>query len=293
MQQTPAKAGQRLSVINIRKAVTILLVVGWAQILVCALAALLFFAHNRMATTFLLCLLLVLILFTNYIVMRRALAYLNAERALAEMEATLDSANDLNRKLRAQRHDFMNHLQVVYSLLELGENQEALSYMDRVYRDIQSVSKLLRTDNAAVNALLSAKAMDAEHRQVKMEFDIRSRVSNLPMEPWEFCGILGNIIDNAMDALEGADNPCVRVLLWEELGSFNFAVENNGPAIAEGIINRIFEPGFTTKGDNGQGLGLHIVQETLAQYGGAVQAVHNGAWTRFTGSVPLSSVAHA
>ena len=210
----PARTVQRLPIVNIRRAVTAMIVIGCAEILVCAALALMLLTFNRMASMVLVGLLLVLILIANYVLMRRALTYLNAERGLAEIEATLTSATDLNRKLRAQRHDFMNHLQVVYSLIELGEHQEALAYMDRVYQDIRSVSKLMRTDNAAVNALLAAKAMDAESRHVAMDFDIRSRVGNLPMEPWDFCGILGNIIDNALDALEGNAEPKIRVLLW-------------------------------------------------------------------------------
>jgi two-component system, LytTR family, sensor histidine kinase AgrC len=231
----------------------------------------------------------VFILLVNYILMRRSLGILNAEREMAEVEATLESATELNRKLRSQRHDFMNHLQVVYGLMELGDYTEACEYIDRVYKDIQSVSKLLRTDNAALNALLSAKSEEAAERGVAVEYDIRSRATGLDIESWELCGILGNIIDNAFDALEGYVEAKLRILLWEELGGFNFAVENNGPPVPEGIAGQIFEPGFTTKGEHGQGLGLHIVRQTLEEHGGAVAITKIGEWTRFTGHVPKST----
>lgn len=272
--------------LNIRKAVIIIATAGWVQIIMVLALALMFVTGNTVPTAVLLVLLGLFILATNYILMRRSLSILNAERDMADVEATLESATELNHKLRSQRHDFMNHLQVVYGLMELGDYTEACEYIDRIYKDIQNVSRLMRTDNAAINALLSAKCEEAEQRKVAVEFDIRSRATGLAMEPWELCGILGNIIDNALDALEGRAGAKIRILLWEELGGFNFAVENNGPPIPEGIAEQIFEPGFTTKGERGQGLGLHIVRDTLEEHGGSVAVCQVGEWTRFAGYLP-------
>ena len=275
--------------INIRKAVIVIATAGWVQTIMVLALALMHFTGNAFPAAVLLVLLIGFIIASNVILMRRSLAILNAEREMSEVEATLESATELNRKLRSQRHDFMNHLQVVYGLMELGDYAEACEYIERVYKDIQNVSKMLRTDNAAVNALLAAKAEAAVERKIAIEYDIRTRATGIGMEPWELCGVLGNIIDNAFDALE--DTPCgkLRIQLWEELGGFNFAVENNGPEITEGILERIFEPGFTTKGEKGQGLGLHIVRETLESRGGAISAYQSGEWTRFVGSVPKTN----
>lgn len=275
--------------LNIRRAIIVVATVEWVQILLVLTLALMYFTGNTVPTTVLLLLLICFILAENFTMMRRGLQFLHAEREMAEVEATLESATDLNRKLRTQRHDFMNHLQVVYGLMELGDYKEACSYIERVYKNIQTVSKLMRTDNAAVNALLAAKAEAAQARGVEVEYDIRSRATGLAMEPWELCGVMGNIIDNAFDALEGTEHAKIRIQLWEELGGFNFAVENNGPQIPDNIAEQIFNPGFSTKGDKGQGLGLHIVRETLENCGGAIAVCQSGEWTRFTGSIPKTN----
>jgi two-component system sensor histidine kinase AgrC len=263
-------------------------VVYWAQVITALALAIMHFTGAALPTSIILVLLIVLILAGNYVTMRRAAGILNAERAMSAVEESLESAMELNQKLRVQRHDFMNHLQVVYSLMELESYAEARGYIDRVYKDIRNISRLLRTDNAAVNALLSAKAEQAAERGVLMEFNIRTRAVNLAIEPWELCAILGNILDNAFDALEGGkDGDIVRVHLWEELDSFNFSIENNGPEIPESILGKVFEPGFTTKAGHGQGLGLHIVRQTLEAHGGSVSVTSRNGWTRFAGSVPL------
>jgi sensor histidine kinase regulating citrate/malate metabolism len=265
---------------------------GWAQAVTAAALALMFFTGNQIPAAVLVVLLLLFILAGNYVILRKALDILNTERAMNEVEQTLENATELNHKLRIQRHDFMNHLQVVYGLMEMEDYTEAKAYIDRTYKNIQSVSRLMRTDNPAVNALLSAKAEEAAERGVLMEFNIRSRTADLAIEPWELCAVLGNILDNAFDALEGGkDGDIVRVHLWEDLGSFNFSVENNGPQISEGVLAKIFEPGFTTKGEHGQGLGLHIVRETLEARGGDIEVKQENGWTKFHGHVPLALAA--
>ena len=77
-------------------------------------------------------------------------------RRTQELEEAYSQLEDLNREMRAQRHDFMNHIQVVYSLIEMNEPGEAMTYMDKLYGDMQRVSRMMRTACPAVNALIQA-----------------------------------------------------------------------------------------------------------------------------------------
>lgn len=84
------------------------------------------------------------------------------ERTIGELQTTNEQMDALNLKLRAQRHDFLNHLQVVYSLLEMQEYGEATAYLERVYDEHRSVSSVLRTKMTAFNALLQVKSAACE-----------------------------------------------------------------------------------------------------------------------------------
>ena len=95
---------------------------------------------------------------------REALAARRMTVKLSGLNETVNQMTDLNHALRAQRHDFLNHLQVVYSLIEMGEHQEANRYIDQVYGSIQALSKTLKTACAPVNALLRAKTAEAAER---------------------------------------------------------------------------------------------------------------------------------
>ena len=157
--------------------------------------------------------------------------------------------------------------------------------MDRVYGDIQRVNRALRTDSVAVNALLQAKLADCERRGIRMELDIRAAWKHLAMPDWEMCRVLGNLIDNAIDALRETPAPLLVVALSEDLKACRFAVKNNGPAIPAQTAAHIFAPGFTTK-RTGQGMGLFIVQRLLREYGGDISLESEEGQTVFCGFVP-------
>lgn len=202
------------------------------------------------------------------------------------MQKSLEQMEKLNNTLRAQRHDFMNHLQIVYSLMEMEEYEEARNYIDKVFNDIQKVNKVLKTSNPAVNALLQAKLLYAEKKGINMEVAVTSQLKDLKMPSWEFCRVLGNIIDNGIYALQSKDiNRILQVELYEDIKMYRFRIKNNGPEIPKDIKNKLFEGGFTTKGQAGEGMGLYIVKELIESYGGSISVCSDENITVFEGGV--------
>ena len=212
---------------------------------------------------------------------------INARRIYGEADMLEDAygkLEQLNSTLRAQRHDFMNHLQVVYSLLELEEYQSAGEYIEKVYGDIKRVGRSLKTAHPSINALLAAKLADCESRGIKVELTIESPWETLPVPGWEICRVLGNLIDNGMDALTGTKDAKMMISLGETLQSFTFEIANNGPDIPDTLIERIFQSGFSTK-SAGRGMGLSIVKSILQAYGGRIDLQSADGRTAFTGVI--------
>lgn len=203
------------------------------------------------------------------------------------LEETYEKVDNLNKTLRAQRHDFMNHLQVVYSLMEMDEFVDAKDYIEKVYNDIQKVSRILKTSNAAVNALLQAKMLDCEKHDINTNIIVTTKLDDLKIPSWELCRVLGNIIDNARDALmEVKTEKILKIELFEDLKSFGFRIKDNGPVIPMNIQKKIFEPGFTTKGDKGEGMGLAISNDIIKAYCGNINVISNENETVFEGLIP-------
>ncbi|MBR6786779.1 MAG: Spo0B domain-containing protein [Clostridia bacterium] len=201
---------------------------------------------------------------------------------LTNMVSQMDA---LNRTLRAQRHDFLNHLQVVFSLIEMEEYQEASDYIEKVYGDMQSVSRAMRTDNPAINALLRAKIASCEQAGIQVTLHALGSWKNLPMPAWEMCRVFSNIIDNAADALKNTTEKQLSISLKEDLHGFSFSVSNNGPMIPPQIARSIFDAGVSSHGE-GRGMGLYIVRTTIENYGGNITVHSDAAQTTFAGFIP-------
>nr|MBR4281067.1 Spo0B domain-containing protein [Clostridia bacterium] len=280
--------------VSVRKAINYAIVINALQIalILVMLAAIIIVPEISTSYRLLLTLTItasLVIIWGAVVDIREALHTRRLMTQLDDMDDTIDAMSQFNNTLRAQRHDFLNHLQVVYSLIEMEEYQEANDYIEQVYGKITAVSRVMKTANPAVNALLQVKVAACEKAGVHTEVSITSRWEALEntMPDWEMCKVLSNLIDNAIDAMETVPEGERRlsIALGENVKQYTFRVENTGETIPESIRDRLFIPGFTTKGD-GHGMGLHIVRRTLHDRGGDIAVSSNENSTVFSGFVP-------
>jgi two-component system sensor histidine kinase AgrC len=235
----------------------------------------------------LLLVMLAVVIVNSLAALRNRSSTLRSIYQLRMLEDTLSRLETLNSTLRAQRHDFLNHLQVVYSLMEMKEYTAAAEYIEKVYDNIQKVSRILRTSNAAVNALLQAKLLTCEDRGIEVGLNVTTQLKNLKIPSWEFCRVLGNLIDNAIYALRDKEGvKSVKIDLYEDLKYYYFRISDNGVPIPEELHEKIFEAGFTTKGGEGEGMGLHISAGIMEKYGGCITLSREGEYKVFEGKVP-------
>jgi signal transduction histidine kinase len=161
----------------------------------------------------------------------------HSQEKLEQTESSISDLNSLNHTLRAQRHDFMNHLQVVHSLIDLNEYQEANKYIANVYDSIEKVNSILKTGIPAVNAILEAKRRSALNKNIEVTIDIRTTLAEIPVPEWEICRVIGNLIDNAVNALaEAAMNRRLQIEIFEDIYRYHFRVTDNGPGIKPDLL---------------------------------------------------------
>ena len=161
------------------------------------------------------------------------------------LNETVDQMSELNVALRSQRHDFLNHLQVVYSLMEMEEYKDACAYIEQVYGDIRALSISLRTGNAPVNALLRAKMAECRQGGVTLKVEVEGMWKELPLPGWEMCRVLSNLIDNARDALQSSDpgkEKYIRVRLTKICVSSVFWWKTTAPAFRKILCASCLSP---------------------------------------------------
>ncbi|MDX1358136.1 MAG: ATP-binding protein [Clostridia bacterium] len=208
------------------------------------------------------------------------------QRDFDTLMESYDKTSELNNTLREQRHDFLNHIQIIHGLIEMDNHKEAAEYMEDVYSEIQSVNKIMKTKSPAVNALLQVKETSCQNKGIEFSIMSTTRLENPAMEIWDICGILGNLIDNAIHAVENAKDGKILVSLKEDIRTYIFKVKDNGTGIPKNIVEKIFDMGFTTKGDEGSGIGLAVSKRKLTEKGGDIKFTTGSKGTVFTFTVP-------
>lgn len=203
------------------------------------------------------------------------------------LRESYENLEKLNSNLRAQRHDYLNHLQVVYGLMEMEEYEELKNYLQPVYKDMLKTGKALRTSKPAINALLKAKMDEAENKGIDVYIEVKSNLQNLHVEDWELCKVLSNLLDNAMTALAQKNGEKkIELDITEDSDSYRFSVSNNGPMIPKEMRENIFKQGITTKNGEGHGMGLYIVSNVLKACRGTIELKSEENETNFSFSLP-------
>lgn len=212
---------------------------------------------------------------------------------LVDLQRELAVHRDTTDTLRAQAHEFSNRLHIISGLIELGEYDELQRYVHRIShtREQWHAEVTARIHDAAVAALLIAKASLAAERGVGLRLHEGSYLPEIDEElSADLATVLGNLIDNALDALEGASVGADR---WIEIDlrrtdEVTAVVRDSGPGVAAEIVEEVFRHGFTTKAARGgeRGLGLALTRQICHRRGGSVE-VHNAHGAVFTARLPL------
>lgn len=209
--------------------------------------------------------------------------HMRLKKEMAMLEESFMDLRQLNFELRSVRHDYLNHLQVVYGLLELEEYDELKSYLKPVYKEMMKTGKALKTSKPALNALLMAKMKEAETQGIDVYVEVKSDLKHLSPEVWQLCKVLSNLLDNAMAALKDVmGEKKLEVDINETKEDYVFLISDNGPGIPEQLQEAIFKRGFTTKKESGHGMGLAIVSEILKENNGRIQVNSVEGRTTFT-----------
>ena len=191
----------------------------------------------------------------------------------------LDSVRSLTDALRAQQHEHANRMHALAGLLELGRVDEAASYLAEVSATTVGAAESLRDQlgDGTVVALLLAKMTIAAERGVELSVEADEEVGTVEdaaVKTRVLVSIIGNLVDNGIDAAaSGTDpHPRVRVAFRRPTPSeLEITIADNGPGVVD--LDRVFVDGYTTKPPRDgapRGLGLALVHRLVIRNGGRI-----------------------
>ena len=211
---------------------------------------------------------------------------------LQDVSGELDLVRGLTDSLRAQNHEAANRLHAVVSLIEMGQPEEAVEFAIGELHVAQLLTDRLTAsiEEPVVAALLLGKSAEAAERGIALEVAGRLTTAGLPLSSRELLTLVGNLVDNALDAATTSDVRRVRVSFDSGGGWFAVTVDDSGPGIPTGDVDRVLERGWSTKAASGRGVGLALVAQLVRRHGGTVtvgDAPLGGA--RFHVAIPVEA----
>jgi len=192
----------------------------------------------------------------------------------------LSSTRSLAEALRAQVHESANRLHTVVMLADLGDVDAAVHLATGEVRATRKLTNRLvgQFEEPTLVALLLGKVAQAAQRSVELTVTPASRLASEFSQPVDLVTIVGNLVDNAVDAALAGEPPRrVEVAIEEDCDAHELLVRvrDTGPGFTPEAMARAFEPGWSTKPAgpdrrHGRGIGLALVQQVAARRGGRV-----------------------
>jgi two-component system, CitB family, sensor kinase len=217
---------------------------------------------------------------------------------LLELRRELHLTRHVTDTLRAQAHEFSNRLHTISGLIELGEADEAVRLVHRISSSRSEFGSAVTTavQDPSIAALLIAKASQAAELGVDLRIAPDSSLPTLDDElSADVATVVGNLVDNAMDAASVAASRWVEVSLGLVDGEVDVVVRDSGAGVPPGMEREVFRRGVSTKtaagrastvpGSGERGIGLSLVHLVCTRRGGQVTASSVGGST-FTARLP-------
>lgn len=203
-----------------------------------------------------------------------AVVTLRDHTELQSLTGELDVVRGLTESLRAQTHEAANRLHTVVSLIEMGRPEQAVEFVTGELQVAQMLTDQVvgAVGEPVVAALLLGKSAEAAERGVALTVTGELPADESVISTRDLVTVLGNLVDNALDAVAGRTDRRVVVHLEGSDTHARVVVGDSGPGLTSEEAAHALERGWTTKADagDGRGVGLALVSQVARRLGGSV-----------------------
>ncbi|MGL5478183.1 MAG: sensor histidine kinase [Clostridium sp.] len=170
-------------------------------------------------------------------------------------------------KLRANEHEYKNHLNTIYSIINISDEKDIKENINKYIGNIKDnnhLNNLLYIDNTILKAVLYSKMSVAEEKGIEIIYDVTDNLNDIKLDQMDLVVLLSNLLNNAIEAVEAIKDPWIYVNIESRYlkGSKKHYI-----SVSNKIINKIealnaINKGITTKGAN-RGYGLYNIKKIV------------------------------
>lgn len=199
------------------------------------------------------------------------------------MENQYGEIKSVYMDMRGWRHDYHNHMQVMKAQLALGNIERIREYLDELEKELDRVDTFVRSGNLMVDAILNSKLTLARRQKIKV--NCKSKIpERIPVEDVDLCVILGNLLDNALEACAVVEEEArfLRVYMMVNKSQLYFSVQNAAKEEPD------FEArNYITRKRGNHGLGMKRVQAAVEKYDGYLRLANESGIFAAEVTMPL------
>ena len=187
------------------------------------------------------------------------------------MERHCQEVQTMYRQIRGWRHDYHNHIQTMKAYLAMGKTEELDAYFNELDQDLTMIDTVVKTGNVMIDAILNSKISLAKQKGIAVDakaivpMELGDAVSEVDLSL-----IIGNLMDNAMEACMRVDDPekrFIRVYIDIMKGELYIYVMN----AASGTLKRVGKIYETLKDSRNHGFGLMRIDKAVERCHGYLE----------------------
>ena len=186
----------------------------------------------------------------------------------SELEEQLQQFNETFQAVRKERHDYLKHVAAIQYLLEKNQFEEAKKYMQDILDHFEELNLSIKGEQGAIASILHANYKRARSENIAINYLLDVPISQIPIATAELVELVGNILENAVDACiewqnESEQQGFIELSLRKRSGLYLLTCQNSTIPLTKEVADRLFTmSGVSTKAQH-EGLGTTIIQEIV------------------------------
>lgn len=203
--------------------------------------------------------------------------------------------NETFQLIRKERHDYLKHIAAIQYLLEKNEYDKTKSYINSIVSQFEETNLSIKGEHGAIASVLHTNFKRARDKNIAINYLLEVPISSMPISSAQLVELLGNILENAIDACEEwqtttGDQGIVELSLRKRSGLFMITCQNSTPILPVKVADELFMgTGITTK-EGHEGLGTAIIQTIVQKHHGYLE--YTAEKNMFTLTFKIPDVLH-